>query len=232
MKEYTILETARELGFTKNAVKYRMQKLPENVIRKSDDGIIYITAAGMEILRGQMGKKLQVDKENALSTKEPEKNRETTAQEPPKETEESQNNHERTEKETENVSGITAEKPEHNQARTRQEPVETSAMTRELAVLAAAVDALTAQLVVKDEQIASQARQIETLVESLKLAQQTAAGAQALHAGTMQKELSVAQTDSETGTEFIQNSENIDGIPQRKTTLAQKIKGLFKKNNS
>lgn len=233
MTEYTLLEAARELGFTKNAVKYRVQKLPPNVLRKSEEGIIYITAAGIELLREQMGKKSQPDKETASTTQQPTNNRTTTDQEPPKEEDQPNNNHEKTNKEPATDSFSTTEKPANNQQTTTKEPIEkpssAAGTTTENAALIAAVEALTAQLAVKDEQIASQARQIETLVESLKLAQQTAAAAQALHAGTIQKELSAAQSEPAACAEPIQNEENICEISQEKPTLIQRIRGYFSK---
>ncbi len=177
MTEYTLLEAARELGFTKNAVKYRVQKLPSDVLRKSEDGIIYITSAGIELLREQMGKKTQPGKETTSTTQELDNNQQTTEQEPPK----------------------GPGKPDNNHATTGQEhPDKNHENDSELiALLKQQAATLMEQLAVKDEQIASQARQIETLVESLKLAQQTAAAAQALHAGTIQKELNAAQTEPE-----------------------------------
>ena len=51
-----------------------------------------------------------------------------------------------------------------------------------VAVLQATIDTLQGQLEVKD-------RQIEKLTEALAAAQQTAAAAQALHAGTIQQQL-------------------------------------------
>lgn len=181
MTEYTLLEAARELGFTKNAVKYRVQKLPPDVLRKSEDGIIYITSAGIELLREQMGKKNQPGKETATTTQEPGNNQQTTEQEPLKE------------------PLKEPVKADNNQTATEQEqPDKNHENDGELiALLKQQAAALMEQLAVKDEQIASQARQIETLVESLKLAQQTAAAAQALHAGTIQKELTAAQTEQE-----------------------------------
>lgn len=177
MTEYTLLEAARELGFTKNAVKYRVQKLPPDVLRKSEDGIIYITSAGIELLREQMGKKTQPGKETTSTTQELDNNQQTTEQKPLKE----------------------PGKPDDNHATTgREQPDKNHENDGELiALLKQQAAALMEQLAVKDEQIASQARQIETLVESLKLAQQTAAAAQALHAGTIQKELNAAQTEPE-----------------------------------
>lgn len=55
---YTILGAARELGFTKNAVKYQVSKLPPHVVEKAEDGKIYITEDGLEILRERMGNKV------------------------------------------------------------------------------------------------------------------------------------------------------------------------------
>lgn len=56
---YTLLEAARELGFTKNAVKYQVSKLPSCVVEKAEDGRVYITEDGLEMLREQMGKKMR-----------------------------------------------------------------------------------------------------------------------------------------------------------------------------
>lgn len=193
MMEYTLLEAARELGFTKNAVKYRVQKLPPNVIRRSEDGIIYITSAGIELLREQMGKKSQPDKETASTTQEPD------------------NNHQR-----------TNQQPVETSTSTTKEPIEKTPSTTENVALTAAIEALTTQLAAKDEQIASQARQIETLVESLKLAQQTAAAAQALHAGMIQKELSSAQPELE----VLEEPEAQTAAPQ-KISLWKRIKNFW-----
>ena len=191
--EYTLLEAARELGFTKNAVKYRAQKLPPDVIRRSEDGIIYITSSGIELLRDQMGKKAQPVQETTSTMQELDNNQQTTGKEPVE-------------------IGCS----------TTKEPIEKPPSTTENAALLAAIDALTAQLATKDEQIASQARQIETLVESLKLAQQTVAAAQALHAGTIQKELSSAQPESEVPEEPVHQAV----VPQ-KISLWKRIKIFF-----
>ena len=59
-----------------------------------------------------------------------------------------------------------------------------------VAVLQATIDTLQGQLEVKD-------RQIEKLTEALAAAQQTAAAAQALHAGTIQQQLITEETGSD-----------------------------------
>ena len=58
-----------------------------------------------------------------------------------------------------------------------------------VAVLQATIDTLQGQLSVKDQQIEQQAQTITRLTDALAAAQQTAAAAQALHAGTIQQQL-------------------------------------------
>ena len=58
-----------------------------------------------------------------------------------------------------------------------------------VAVLQATIDTLQGQLEVKDRQIEQQAQTITRLTDALVAAQQTAAAAQALHAGTMKQQL-------------------------------------------
>lgn len=56
-------------------------------------------------------------------------------------------------------------------------------------VLQATIDTLQGQLDMKDRQIEQQAQTITRLTDALAAAQQTAAAAQALHAGTIQQQL-------------------------------------------
>lgn len=58
-----------------------------------------------------------------------------------------------------------------------------------ISVLQATIDTLQGQLEVKDRQIEQQAQTITRLTDALDAAQQTAAAAQALHAGTIQQQL-------------------------------------------
>ena len=58
-----------------------------------------------------------------------------------------------------------------------------------VSVLQATIDTLQGQLEVKDRQIEQQAQTITRLTDALAAAQQTAAAAQALHAGTIQQQL-------------------------------------------
>mgnify|MGYP002545612715 CR=1 FL=1 len=67
-----------------------------------------------------------------------------------------------------------------------------------ISVLQATIDTLQGQLEVKD-------RQIEKLTEALAAAQQTAAAAQALHAGTIQQQLLTGESTSESHSEIIRD---------------------------
>lgn len=58
-----------------------------------------------------------------------------------------------------------------------------------ISVLQATINTLQGQLEVKDRQIEQQAQTITRLTDALVAAQQTAAAAQALHAGTMKQQL-------------------------------------------
>ena len=66
-----------------------------------------------------------------------------------------------------------------------------------VAVLQATIDTLQGQLEVKDRQIEQQAQTITRLTDALAAAQQTAAAAQALHAGTIQQQLLTDETGSD-----------------------------------
>lgn len=65
-----------------------------------------------------------------------------------------------------------------------------------VSVLQTTVTVLQEQLQVKDQQIAQQAQTIDRLSDALATAQQSAAAAQALHAGTIQHQLSEDAGDS------------------------------------
>ena len=64
-------------------------------------------------------------------------------------------------------------------------------------VLQATIDTLQGQLEVKDRQIEQQAQTITRLTDALAAAQQTAAAAQALHAGTIQQQLLSGEASTE-----------------------------------
>ena len=83
MKDLSILEAARELGYTKNAVKYQVAKLPADLVYKDESGKTYIKPAGIKALRAVMGQKPQNNNHETTTqetTQQPENNHETTTQ--------------------------------------------------------------------------------------------------------------------------------------------------------
>ena len=66
-----------------------------------------------------------------------------------------------------------------------------------VSVLQATIDTLQGQLEVKDRQLEQQVQTITRLTDALAAAQQTAAAAQALHAGTIQQQLLTGETGAE-----------------------------------
>ena len=75
-----------------------------------------------------------------------------------------------------------------NQTQTKSQ-TENHEVSDLVCVLQATIDTLQGQLEVKDRQIEQQAQTITRLTDALAAAQQTAAAAQALHAGTIQQQL-------------------------------------------
>lgn len=182
MNTYTIHELSKLLNFSQQAIRYQVKNnLPSHMIESRPNGAVCVTEEGLEFLRESMGKKNAKDNESA-------------------------NNEQMTSKE--NSKTQTDVKTNDNEEANNKETIDNKQTNELISLLKEQMEALTAQLAVKDEQIASQARQIETLVESLKLAQQTAAAAQALHAGTIQKELSAAQTEPEAQEESTENAQS------------------------
>ena len=68
MADLTILEAARELGYSKNAVKYQVAKLPPDLVYKDEKQITHLKPAAIKELRRIMGQK------------QPTNNHETTTQ--------------------------------------------------------------------------------------------------------------------------------------------------------
>ena len=82
----------------------------------------------------------------------------------------------------------------HSQTETQTENPEVGDL---VCVLQATIDTLQGQLEVKDRQIEQQAQTITRLTDALAAAQQTAAAAQALHAGTIQQQLLTGEAETD-----------------------------------
>lgn len=53
----SVLEVSKKLGFTKNAVKYHLKKLPAEMLEKDENNRIFISPEGVDFLREKMGEK-------------------------------------------------------------------------------------------------------------------------------------------------------------------------------
>lgn len=76
---YTLLEASRELGVTKNAIKYQVKKLPPEMVERDGSGRILITADGLNEMRQSMTRQKTTQKPDK-TTEEPDKNHEKTTQ--------------------------------------------------------------------------------------------------------------------------------------------------------
>lgn len=165
--EYSVLEAARMLGKSKNTLKYQVQKLPPECIRKDDTGMIRITAAGVEMLRQRL-------------TVQPGENQTKNQYKPPSTGQKLDKNHLQPDEQPDEIGAQPVEKP----------PIQPPTTTAE----AQLIEAYRQQITDQREQLTAKDRQIERLTEQLAavtaaLENTTAAltAAQALHAGTMQQ---------------------------------------------
>ena len=67
----SVLEVSKKLGFTKNAVKYHLKKLPPEMLEKDENNRIFISPEGVELLRGKMGEKGPEQIQETHQDKEP-----------------------------------------------------------------------------------------------------------------------------------------------------------------
>ena len=92
-----------------------------------------------------------------------------------------------------------------SQTKTQTENREVSDL---VCVLQATIDTLQGQLEVKDRQIEQQAQTITRLTDALAAAQQTAAAAQALHAGTIQQQFLNSDDNMDQPGKGVQSKQN------------------------
>lgn len=197
---YTVNEAVKILGFSHQAIRYQIKtNLPDSMIEYRENGAVCVTEDGLDFLRDKMGKNAHCIKSYGDSKDD-----------------------------CSNVDDNDYVERLKFEQKSLRDSEKTSSKedvgVQELIDLLKQQSAtLMEQLAAKDEQIASQARQIETLVESLKLAQQTAAAAQALHAGTIQKELSAVQPDPE-----VPEEPEAQTAAPPKISMWKRIKNFFK----
>ena len=106
---------------------------------------------------------------------------------------------------TENANQSQTENANQSQTETQTENHEVGDL---VCVLQATIDTLQGQLEVKDRQIEQQAQTITRLTDALAAAQQTAAAAQALHAGTIQQQFLNSDDNMDQPGKGVQSKQN------------------------
>lgn len=159
-KQYSVLEAAQALGKSKNTLKYQVRKLPQECVCKDENGRIWITEAGLDLLRQR------------LSIRPDEKPDETT------------NKPLRTGQKPDENDLEPDEKPDQKPHKPDEEPPAEAAL---IAVYREQIADLREQLIAKDRQIEQLAGQLDRITVALESTTAALAAAQALHAATMQQ---------------------------------------------
>lgn len=205
VESYSVLEAARQLGRSKNTVKYQLRKLPPECVSKDENGRLWINPDGLELLRERLAA-------------QPDEKPDEKPVEPPKTGRKPDENHlEPVENRLNSSSQLDEEPPT-----TTQEPPTTGRKTtpaEQLDALREKLDSLRDDLSAAQQAAAvataerdaerrradaaelrerEQARNVAALTAALQTAQQQAAdltaaltAAQALHAGTIQERLAM-----------------------------------------
>ena len=217
VERISILDAARELGRSKNTVKYHVRKLPPEFVTKDENGRLWISSDGLEMLREKLA--AEPDEHNH---QEPDERTTGFSVQPPKTGRKPPKNHLQPDEEPDEKPLSTGRKPDENHLEPDEEPVSTGRKTAEQEQLAALrekleslrddlTEARQAAAVATAERDAErrradaaelrereQAQTVTDLTAALRTAQQQAAdltaaltAAQALHAGTIQERLAM-----------------------------------------
>ena len=209
VENISILEAARQLGRSKNTVKYWVRKLPPETVSKDENGRLWISPDGLEQLRARLA--AQPDEKPDEKPQKPP----TEPEEPPRTGRKPPKNHLKPD-----------EEPDENQFEPDEEPPTTTQRTtqaEQLDALRAQLDTLRGDLYAERERAAvaaaerdaerrradaaelrerEQAQTVKDLTAALQTAQQQAAdltaaltAAQALHAGTLRGQLETHEAE-------------------------------------
>lgn len=220
VESISVLEAARQLGRSKNTVKYWVRKLPPETVSKDEKGRLWISSAGLELLREQL--KAAPDEPDEHNHQEPDERTTHFSGEPPRTGRKPPKNHPQPDEKPDEKPLSTGRKPDENHL----EPDEKPPTTAQRTTAAEQLDALREQLDhLRDDLSAAQqaaavataerdaerrradaaelrereqAQTVTDLTAALRTAQQQAAdltaaltAAQALHAGTIQERLAM-----------------------------------------
>ncbi len=209
VESISVLEAARQLGRSKNTVKYWVRKLPPETVSKDESGRLWISPDGLELLREQLR---EPDERNH---QDPDERTAAFSAEPPRAGRKPPKNHLKPD-----------EEPDENHPKPDEEPPTTTQRTtqaEQLEALRAQLDTLRGDLYAERERAAvaaaerdaerrradaaelreqQQAQTVKDLTAALQTAQQQAAdltaalpAAQALHAGTLRGQLETHEAE-------------------------------------
>lgn len=91
VESISVLEAARQLGRSKNTVKYWVRKLPPETVSKDEKGRLWISSAGLELLREQL--KAAPDEPDEHNHQEPDERTTHFSGEPPRTGRKTTHNH-------------------------------------------------------------------------------------------------------------------------------------------
>lgn len=216
VESISVLEAARQLGRSKNTVKYWVRKLPPETVSKDEKGRLWISSAGLELLRDQL--KAAPDEPDEHNHQEPDERTTHFSGEPPRTGRKPPKNHQQPDEKP--LS--TGRKPDENHLEPDEKPPTTtqrttaaeqldalrdqldhlrddlSAAQQAAAVATAERDAERRRADAAELREREQAQTVTDLTAALRAAQQQAAdltaaltAAQALHAGTIQERLAM-----------------------------------------
>jgi len=220
VESISVLEAARQLGRSKNTVKYWVRKLPPETVSKDEKGRLWISSAGLELLREQLR---EPDERNH---QEPDERTADFSAEPPRTGRKPPKNHLKPDEEPDEKPLSTGRKPDENHLEPDEEPPTTTQRTtqaEQLDALRDQLDTLRGDLYAERERAAvaaaerdaerrradaaeqreqQQAQTVKDLTAALQTAQQQAAdltaaltAAQALHAGTLRGQLETHEAE-------------------------------------
>lgn len=220
VESISVLEAARQLGRSKNTVKYWVRKLPPETVSKDEKGRLWISSAGLELLREQLK---EPDERNH---QEPDERTTDFSAEPPRTGRKPPKNHPKPDEKPDENHLEPDEKPLSTGRKPDEEPPTTTQRTtaaEQLDALREQLDHLRDDLSAAQQAAAvataerdaerrradaaelrerEQAQTVTDLTAALRTAQQQAAdltaaltAAQALHAGTLRGQLETHEAE-------------------------------------
>lgn len=216
VESISVLEAARQLGRSKNTVKYWVRKLPPETVSKDEKGRLWISPDGLELLRERLA--AAPDEPDRHNHQEPDERTTGFSGEPPTTGRKPPKNHPQPDEEPDENHIEPVEEPPTTTQRTTpaeqldalraqldrlRDDLDTAREQRDkeekrAAVAAAERDAERRRADAAELREREQAQTVAALTAALQTAQQQAAdltaaltAAQALHAGTIQERLAM-----------------------------------------